>query len=174
MSEEKVSYEHVHQLIDSNIHEFLNPDNRPDCIIAVSGGGDIPARIVRTALATVPIYHVGVRSYSDTKIGQQQQEIEVYQWIEPDTLAEWTWDRKRILIVDDIIDSNKTMNYVAERIANEIHKESHVDVFTLYDKFVMNINFNPPQPPAFWRNYVSNIVVGESVTKDTWVMFPWE
>ncbi len=176
MPEENVSYEHVHHLIDSNIHKFKAVDNRPDCIVAVSGGGDIPARILRTALGspTVPIYHVGVRSYSDTKIGQQQQEVEVYQWLHPDTLREWNENRKHILIVDDIIDSNKTMNCVAERITSEIHNESQVDVFVLYDKFVVNINFNSPQPPAFWRDHVNRIVVGESVSKNTWVLFPWE
>lgn len=168
----QVSYNDVERLIDQATCQFQH-EFRPDVIVAISGGGDIPARILRTALGspTLPIYHVGVRSYSDTKIGKQQEEVEVYQWIEPDTLQEWKQNQTRILIVDDIIDSNKTMDYVMKRLRQEIDgPENKMDIFCLYDKDRQSSSQRQPD----WRTLTDKTVICHTVKGDCWVVMPWE
>lgn len=162
--ERKVTYTEIHDTIQNALH-LLENDNRPQFIVSVSGGGDVPARILRTALGapTIPIYHVGVRSYSDIHIGEQQKEVEVYQWIESNTLSEWKQQWARILIVDDIIDSTKTIQYVADRLRNETGPHTQLNVYSLYGK----------KPPPLMP-FVDSCFIGEKSPKKTWVVMPWE
>ena len=89
----------------------------PDVILAVGGGGFIPARIMRTVL-NIPMYAIMLASYvEESNTNQIQQEIQVSQWIAPEKLK-----NKRVVIVDEVDDTRKTINYIVTRLITEVNQ----------------------------------------------------
>jgi len=74
----------------------------PDAIIAIARGGMILAQLISEAVNLRDIYTINCISYDEEK---KFQEVDIFNI--PDVK-----DKKRILIVDDIIDSGETMNEV--------------------------------------------------------------
>ena len=70
------SYDDITNLIKNNIQKIKEFD--PDYIIAIGGGGLIPARIIRNYINR-HIYVVTLSLYNDTEMGDQ---IEVVQWVD--------------------------------------------------------------------------------------------
>ena len=88
-----------------------------DLIIAIGGGGLIPARILQT-YQKLPIYTVTLKSYSQGST-ESQGNIIVKQWLDnPDIIR-----NKRVLIVDEIHDTGATIAYCVKKI-NESDPEA--------------------------------------------------
>ncbi|GES96430.1 phosphoribosyltransferase-like protein [Rhizophagus clarus] len=66
-----ISYNRVHQLVKESVERYrINDDFKPDLMIAIGGGGFIPARILRTFLKrannkNIPIQAIGLSLYED-------------------------------------------------------------------------------------------------------------
>ncbi|CAI2164540.1 3339_t:CDS:2 [Funneliformis geosporum] len=66
-----ISYNQVHQLIKDAVERYqINEEFKPDLMIAIGGGGFIPARILRTFLKrannkNIPIQAIGLSLYED-------------------------------------------------------------------------------------------------------------
>ena len=72
------SYDDISKLIKTNIKKII--DFNPDYIIAIGGGGLIPARIIRNYIDR-HIYVVTLSSYDNE---EQKTNIDVIQWIDLD------------------------------------------------------------------------------------------
>merc|ERR1719471_1927391 len=101
----------------SDIHKYVGKvaqqvrDFRPDVMLAIGGGGFIPARILRT-FVNVPILAVSIKLYNDDT--NRPEELQVRQWIS-DKQAEEKVKGKRVLIVDEVDDTRTTLRMVIER-----------------------------------------------------------
>ena len=81
-------------------------------MIAIGGGGFIPARMLRCFLE-IPIYAVTTAYYDSDNEGQVTEEVKKVQWLDPvpDVLK-----GKNVLVVDEVDDSRVTMEFCPERI----------------------------------------------------------
>jgi len=127
-----------------------------DLIIAIGGGGLIPARILQT-YQKLPIYTVTLKSYSQGST-ESQGNIIVKQWLDnPDIIR-----NKRVLIVDEIHDTGATIAYCVKKI-----------------------NVSDPEAVAVgvvhWKNREKSIGIHSTIpfyvgrnVPNKWVVYPWE
>ena len=144
------SYDDITNLIKNNIQKIKQFD--PDYVIAIGGGGLIPARIIRNYIDR-HIYVVTLSLYNDTEMGDQ---IEVVQWVDLDLKD------KKVLIIDEVDDSRKTLDFCIEELKSKNNAEN-IGVFVLQNKI---------------KNKVSELndihyMCCEEV-EDKWIVYPWD
>ena len=124
----------------------------PDCIVAVSRGGIIPARLIAAHLDIKYIYNLGLHSYTEDNI---QSNIQEYQTPYKD-LSRST--HKLAIVVDDIADTGNTFKYISKTWIQQCKNVSCVFA-ALY------VRTDCEMVPSIFYKKISN--------KD-WVVFPWE
>ncbi|MEM7488141.1 MAG: xanthine phosphoribosyltransferase [Pseudomonadota bacterium] len=113
-------------------------------IVAITRGGMAPAMIVARELDIRLVDTISVKSYDH----QTQGEAQVLS--KPD--AEMVGDGTGVLVVDDLVDSGKTLEVV-----RSLYPKAHFA--TVYAK--------PKGEPM-----VDTFITG--VSQDTWIFFPWD
>ncbi len=113
-------------------------------VVAITRGGMAPAMIIARELDIRMVDTVSVRSYAH----QTQGEPEVLN--KPD--AEMMGDGEGVLVIDDLVDSGKTLEVV-----RALYPKAHFA--TVYAK--------PKGEPM-----VDTFITG--VSQDTWIFFPWD
>ena len=147
------SYDQITKIIKSKSKEIQ--DVNPDYVIAIGGGGLIPARILRP-LVKKPIHVVTLALYSsDDEIGE---EVNIIQWIDKSLDLK----DKKILIVDEIDDTRKTMVFCVNKL-REFNKANNISVFVVHNKLKEKVG------ELENVNYIS----GEDI-EDKWVVYPWD
>lgn len=120
-------------------------DFKPDMIIGISRGGLVPARIMSDILGIKDVAILGVRFYSE--IGKTGEGPVITQDITMDIKG------KKILIVDDVADSGKSLIFARERLKDA----KEVRTATLHYK-----------PGSEYRpDYFVE-------TATAWIVYPWE
>ena len=119
-------------------------DGRWRAIVAITRGGMAPAMIVARELDVRTVDTISVQSYHH----QAQGEAEVLKAPNDEMMGDGTG----ILVVDDLVDSGKTLELVRERYPN-------AHFATVYAK--------PKGEPM-----VDTFITG--VSQDTWIFFPWD
>ena len=150
MSKIYYSYNTIHNIIVSKIHNIK--EFNPDFIIAIGGGGLIPARIIRSHI-NVPILVITVSLYNGDKKGSK---INVIQWIN-NNLKD-----KKILIVDEIDDTRTTLDFCIKKLKEE-NNANNIGVFVVHNKIKKK------------ESDLKNIkyMYGEEI-KDNWVVYSWD
>jgi hypoxanthine phosphoribosyltransferase len=146
------SYDDIHHLIKSSSSK-LNEFN-PDIILAIGGGGLIPARILRNYL-NKPIYVITVKGYDEND--NISSIIETIQWLDMDL------NNKKILIVDEIDDTRHTLKYCVDQLKQK-NNANKIGIFVIHNKIkdkVWDINENIFYHPAI-------------TIEDNWVVYPWD
>ena len=113
-------------------------------VVAITRGGMAPAMIVARELDIRTVDTISVKSYDN----QSQAEAKVLK--QPD--ADMMGDGDGILVVDDLVDSGKTLELV-----RQLYPKAHFA--TVYAK--------PKGEPQ-----VDTFITG--VSQDTWIFFPWD
>lgn len=113
-------------------------------IVAITRGGMAPAMIVARELDIRVIDTVSVKSYNH----QSQSEAQVIKAPQ----AELMGDGEGILVIDDLVDSGKTLELV-----RKLYPRAHFA--TVYAK---------PKGRATVDTYITE------VSQDTWIFFPWD
>ena len=113
-------------------------------VVAITRGGMAPAMIVARELDVRTVDTISVQSYHH----QSQGEAEVLK--SPD--AEMMGDGTGILVIDDLVDSGRTLELV-----RDLYPNAHFA--TVYAK--------PKGEPQ-----VDTFITG--VSQDTWIFFPWD
>ncbi|KFI27351.1 xanthine phosphoribosyltransferase [Haematobacter massiliensis] len=113
-------------------------------IVAITRGGMAPAMIIARELNVRVIDTVSVKSYSD----QSQGDAHVIKAPQ----AELMRDGTGILVIDDLVDSGKTLELV-----RKLYPKAHFA--TVYAK---------PKGRAMVDSYITE------VSQDTWIFFPWD
>ncbi|PIA13323.1 hypoxanthine guanine phosphoribosyltransferase [Coemansia reversa NRRL 1564] len=187
-----ISYNQIHQLIDRAVKNFGLGDNyNPDLIIAIGGGGFIPARILRSFLKAkngrnIPIQAIGLSLYEELPNAGQNgipetpgTQVTKTQWLNfggADTLVSLLG--RKILIVDEVDDSRKTLVYAVSELQKDILKQeeqagiapgssnTEIGIFVVYNK---------EKPKG--ENLSSEIMhryYPAATTPDRWLFFPWD
>lgn len=126
------------------------PDNGAwKAVVAITRGGMAPAMIVARELDIRTVDTISVKSYhSGGGKADQRREAEVLK--SPD--AALVGSGEGILIIDDLVDSGKTLELV-----RSLYPQAHVA--TVYAK---------PQGRPQVNTFVTE------VSQDTWIFFPWD
>jgi len=142
-----VSWDQIHR--DSRALAWRLDGHGPDdgawrAIVAITRGGMAPAMIVARELDVRTVDTISVKSYDN----QAQSNATVLKAPNEDMMGDGTG----ILIVDDLVDSGKTLKLVRDRYPN-------AHFATVYAK--------PTGEPM-----VDTFITG--VSQDTWIFFPWD
>lgn len=176
------SYNQLHKLIQETAKPILD-SFRPDIIIAIGGGGFIPARILRTFLKrsktdkNIPIFAIGLVLYDNDDDGKPLDLVTKTQWISapsnnnPGVLLRG----KKILIVDEVDDTRSTLSYAVRELQKDIEREAEANPAndvpeTEIGVFVLQNKLKPKHAelPKSIRYFA-----GEDVD-DIWIVYPWE
>lgn len=186
-----ISYNNVHQLCQVSAERIKN--FKPDLIIAIGGGGFIPARILRTFLKepgvpTIRIFAIILSLYEDlNSVGSEVEEVGVKvsrtQWIDYEQ-CKLDLVGKNVLIVDEVDDTRTTLHYALSELekdaaeqakAKGIDTEKSPEMKTNFGIFVLHDKQKPKKAdlPAEMLNDKNRYFAAKTVP-DKWYAYPWE
>lgn len=153
------TYDEIHHTVKKIAEQIQASGIQYDAMIAIGGGGFIPARMLRS-FVDVPIYAVTTAYYLDESgSGETADEIQKVQWIDP--IPEKIVG-KNILVVDEVDDSRVT----AEFVLRELQKENFAEVgFAVIHNKIKEKRGVIPEGV----HYYAGLEV-----QDWWVSYPWD
>ena len=143
-----ISWKQIHDDIDVLASNIKNVD----AIIGVGRGGLIPATLLSYKLNVKVINNFQTQSYDDRNIPEA---FKLWQTPE-DHFVNTFSGNKTILVVDDLSDRGKTLDFIKRYFT---HKNVNLRFVTLYIKK--------------GTSFVPNLYVREYSTEE-WLVFPWE
>ena len=185
-----ISYNNIHKLCQKGAKQIIGMGERPDLIIGISGGGLIPARIIRSCLKregerSIPIQTIGLSLYEDfgangdvEKIGKT---VTRTQWLDYNALKQHfnSLVGKKLLIVDECDDTRTTLHYAISELQREVEQQQQEagnkeDVGTTFTVFVLHNKLKPKKAslPASIID-TNHYIVGKDVP-DEWLCYPWD
>jgi xanthine phosphoribosyltransferase len=142
-----VSWDQIHR--DARALAWRLDGKGPDAgawraVVGITRGGLVPAMIVSRELDIRVVDTISVKSYSH----QSQSDVKVIKAPQADLMGDGTG----ILIVDDLVDTGKTLEVV-----RKMYPAAHFA--TVYAK---------PSGKPMVDSYITE------VSQDTWIFFPWD
>ncbi|KAG8220925.1 phosphoribosyltransferase-like protein [Butyriboletus roseoflavus] len=178
----RATYNDIHNIIKTSADKIAA--FKPNLLVAIGGGGFFPARVLRTFLKdsstnkNIPIQAIGLSLYEalpGTTAEQIGIEVIRTQWLGPDPGK--TLLGRRVVIVDEVDDSRKTLQYALSELRKDVEKElqalpesereanrAEFAIFVVHNKLKPKLGELPPDVPYF---------VGAEVG-DVWLDYPWE
>jgi len=180
-----VTYNEVHKLCQAAALQILDT-LRPHLIIAIGGGGFIPARILRTFLKkpgnpNIPIQAIGLSLYEQLGTSPVEEigtKVTRTQWLDLSALEMDNLIGKNVLIVDEVDDTRTTLEYAVRELEKDIaeasRKKGRENESTNFSVFVLHNKDKPkkgtlPESMASSGRYLAAVTV-----KDVWICYPWE
>jgi len=190
-----ITYNQVHKLCQEASPRILK-DFNPQLMIAIGGGGYVPARILRSFLKqpggpNIPIQAIGLSLYEELPSAQPSGastpgEVEAVgtkvtrtQWLDFSSLGEMkNLVGKRILIVDEVDDTRTTLEYAVKELEKDVETarqklghegdKTEFSIFVLHNKDKVKKG-NLPEDMLNEDRYLAARTVG-----DVWICYPWE
>ncbi len=119
-------------------------DGTWNAIVAITRGGMAPAMIIARELDVRIVDTISVKSYSH----QDQSKAKVLKAADTDIIGDGTG----VLIIDDLVDSGKTL-----KLVRDLYPNAHYA--TVYAK---------PEGRSMVETFITE------VSQDTWIYFPWD
>jgi hypoxanthine phosphoribosyltransferase len=141
-----ITWEEIHKALGVLAEKILL-NGKPDVLVAIAKGGLVPGRILADFLSVDDMGFIEVKFYKTIGVRGEKPYIKLA--ILPPITA------KNILVVDDVVDSGRTMQLVVEYLSS--YKVKSTRTMTIYIK------------P--WSSYTPDYYY-EQTTK--WIVFPWE
>mmetsp|Transcript_27513 Transcript_27513/g.50409 ORF Transcript_27513/g.50409 Transcript_27513/m.50409 type:complete len:221 (+) Transcript_27513:69-731(+) len=153
------SYAHIHSAVSA----LAAPIQawQPDVMVAIGGGGFIPARMLRTQVK-VPILAVSLELYDDATKTANTQVIKK-QWFDEATGVGKLVRGGRVLIVDEVDDTRATLEYCVKEL-QKTNSPAAVAVAVVHNKLKTKKGTIPDGVAYF---------AGEDVP-DRWNCYPWD
>lgn len=152
------TYDEIHRAIAGLAKKIAASGQEYDAMIAIGGGGFIPARMLRCYL-NIPIYAITTAYYCDEVTGQTQKEVSKIQWLDP--LPE-ALKGKKVLVVDEVDDSRITLEFCLRELQKEDFAQ--IGIAVLHEKIKPKQGLLPEG-----ISYFSGLV-----TEDLWINYPWD
>ncbi|KAK3679297.1 hypoxanthine-guanine phosphoribosyltransferase [Recurvomyces mirabilis] len=181
-----VTYNQVHKLCQEAAPRILS-DFRPTLMIAIGGGGYVPARILRSFLKqpgspNIPIQAIGLSLYeslgTDAQIEEPGTKVTRTQWLDLRSLEMANLIGKDVLIVDEVDDTRTTLEYAVKELEKDVaeaaqqvgrgKETTRFSVFVLHNKDKVKKGILPKSMMDEGR-YAAARTVG-----DVWINYPWE
>jgi hypoxanthine phosphoribosyltransferase len=156
-------------------------------MIAIGGGGYVPARILRSFLkkpgsANIPIQAIGLSLYE--QLGSGDSEVEApgtkvtrTQWLDLSSLEMANLIGKNVLIVDEVDDTRTTLEYAVRELEKDVEaavkklgregEKTNFSIFVLHNKDKTKKGMLPQE--ILKGRYAAARTVG-----DVWINYPWE
>ena len=148
--------------IDNLVREsgnYVKNEFNPDIILAIGGGGLIPARILRSILE-VPIYVITISTYDEND--KPIKEPRIVQWMDFSVLKD-----KKILIVDEVDDTRKTLSFLVDKLVNEENLNSeNLGFFVLHNKIKEKVISKKALKIGYYKSGLE--------VEDKWIIYPWD
>ncbi|KAJ5338741.1 hypothetical protein N7541_010705 [Penicillium brevicompactum] len=176
----------VHKLCQTSAEEILK-EFHPNLMIAIGGGGYVPARILRSFLKrsgdpNIPIQAIGLSLYEDLGRGDAEEvpgtKVTRTQWLDMSSLEMANLIGKNILIVDEVDDTRTTLEYAVRELQKDVElaqkqlgregEKTNFFVFVLHNKDKPKKGVLPADMMDSGRYHAS------VTTKDVWICYPWE
>ena len=160
---------------------------KPHLMIAIGGGGYVPARILRSFLKTpgspnIPIQAIGLSLYeslgTDTEVEKPGTKVTRTQWLDLSSLEMANLIGKNILIVDEVDDTRTTLEYAVKELEKDVAEAAkqtgrgaettQFSIFVLHNKDKTKKG-KLPQDMMDEGRYIAAVTVG-----DAWINYPWE
>ena len=156
-------------------------------MIAIGGGGYVPARILRSFLKkpgnpNIPIQAIGLSLYeeigTDTQVEKPGTHVTRTQWLDLSSLEMASLIGKNVLIVDEVDDTRTTLEYAVKELQKDVAKAAELSgrgsENTRFSIFVLHNKDKPKKghlPEDMMRDhrYLAARTVG-----DVWINYPWE
>ena len=151
------SYKKIHETIQAKSKDIISSGFVPDYILAIGGGGYIPARILRTFIDK-PIISVTLSRY--TPAGETIEKPIKQQWIDNIHID---LNGKKVLLVDEVDDCRTTLEYCIEELLKGYSME--LAVFVLHNKLKEKRGKIPKE--------IKHVFIGEDI-EDRWINYPWD
>jgi uncharacterized protein len=155
------SYADVHHSVSKLVPQ-LQSEFQPDVMIAIGGGGFIPARILRSELK-IPIVAVSLELYDDATNTIRASGVTVHQWFNTESGPGQLVNGGNVLIVDEVDDSRTTLQYCVEEVL-KTSKPKRLGVVVVHNKLKTKKGVLPDDVAYY---------AGEDVP-DHWNCYPWD
>ncbi|TAQ90530.1 hypothetical protein B7494_g1145 [Chlorociboria aeruginascens] len=192
---EYLTYNQVHKLCQEAAPRILE-DFQPQLMIAIGGGGYVPARILRSFLKqpgspNIPIQAIGLSLYETLpsthasalstpgEIEQPGTKVTRTQWLDLTSLGEMeNLVGKKILIVDEVDDTRTTLEYAVKELEKDVEsarqKLGYEGEKTKFSIFVLH-NKNKEKKGHLPEDMLSeNRYLAARTVEDVWICYPWE
>ncbi|KAK5939360.1 hypoxanthine-guanine phosphoribosyltransferase [Knufia obscura] len=180
-----VTYNQIHKLCQEAAPKILN-EFKPNLMIAIGGGGYVPARILRSFLKqpgspNIPIQAIGLSLYEQLSDGGPVEapgtKVTRTQWLDLSSLEMANLIGKHVLIVDEVDDTRTTLEYAVRELEKDVEtarKEQGRSEKTTFSIFVLHNKDKTKKghlPAEMLENdrYIAAVTVG-----DVWICYPWE
>lgn len=190
MATEKVyiSYNNVHKLCQEAA-ETIKAKFKPDLMVAIGGGGFIPARILRTFLKepgqkNIPIQAIGLSLYEDLGVAEEEAEaagaqVIRTQWLDFGTMAQRSVDLigKTVLIVDEVDDTRTTLHYALSELEKDVKEQTEKlgrKEKTTFLIFVLHNKDKPKKAELPKAMIEEGRYIASRTVPDFWIAYPWE
>jgi hypoxanthine phosphoribosyltransferase len=156
-------------------------------MIAIGGGGYVPARILRSFLRrtgspNIPIQAIGLSLYealgTDDQVEEPGTQVTRTQWLDLSSLEMANLIGKNVLIVDEVDDTRTTLEYAVKELqkdvataANQLGKDPASTQFSI---FVLH-NKDKQKKGALPNDLIEgNRYLAARTVPDVWINYPWE
>lgn len=152
MTKRYITFDEFKVMVNNLCNQITQTNFQPDIIVGITRGGLLPA-VMMSHRFKVPMVALQWNSRDHTELGNESN-----CW-----LAEDAVNGKNILIVDDIVDSGKTIDEIkadwATSVAGEIQWGESVRVAVLQRRFSCGLHVD---------------YFCETVADEAWQVYPWE
>ncbi|PWY69826.1 PRTase-like protein [Aspergillus sclerotioniger CBS 115572] len=181
-----VTYNEVHKLCQDSADKILDTFH-PNLMIAIGGGGYIPARILRSFLKrqgepNIPIQAIGLSLYEDLGRGDPEEvpgtKVTRTQWLDLSSLEMANLIGKNILIVDEVDDTRTTLEYAVRELQKDVElaqkqlgregEKTNFFIFVLHNKDKSKKGVLPEDMVECGRYHAAVTI------DDVWICYPWE
>lgn len=180
-----ITYNQVHKLCQQSAERILN-EFHPNLMIAIGGGGYVPARILRSFLKkpgspNIPIQAIGLSLYESlgtNPVEEPGTKVTRTQWLDLSSLEMANLIGKSVLIVDEVDDTRTTLEYAVRELQKDVEeakkrlgRESEKTTFTI---FVLH-NKDKDKKGELPKEIIGEgkYLAAETVG-DVWICYPWE
>lgn len=153
------SYADIHLAITSLAAKVLA--FKPDVIIAIGGGGFIPARMLRTVVK-LPILAVSLELYDDATC-TARKEVKKIQWFDEQSEVGSKVRGRRVLVVDEVDDSRTTLQYCVEELIRT-NAPAAIATCVVHNKIKEKKGFLPE----------GVVYMAGADVPDKWNCYPWD
>jgi hypoxanthine phosphoribosyltransferase len=182
-----ITYNQVHKLCQKAAGKILD-DFKPNLMIAIGGGGYVPARILRSFLKkpgspNIPIQAIGLSLYEmllsdDGPEERMGHRVTRTQWLDFSAVKNSDLVGRNILIVDEVDDTRTTLQYAIDELQKDVQRAAEIlgrpnektnfFVFVLHNKDKVKKGHLPEDMIKEGR-YLAAETVG-----NVWCCYPWE
>jgi hypoxanthine phosphoribosyltransferase len=155
------SYADIHDSV-SRLVPTLQREFQPTVMIAIGGGGFIPARMLRTELKA-PILAISLELYDDKSNTIRPKGIVCHQWFDENSEPGKLVKGGNVLIIDEVDDTRTTLQYAVEEVLNRC-EPAKVGVCVVHNKNKPKKGILPEDVAYFAAEEV----------EDHWLCYPWD